>query len=326
MSELKNALKEFFPNVRTLSERPPLEVVKTPWDLLNDYILGCGGVPRGRSIELYAPPSVGKTTLLLNIVGSYIQQGLDCAIDDREGALQEEDYTKGIPGFDRSKIIEMVTGNGNDALYQSQLMFALNGVDLYAIDSVAGILPETSSRITDAKDLNMKQKLDRASMLTAYFMQLRSGYEIGKPGTAKKDGTWNEANMIESDTIYLKDGKPNKFIHKLTDKKTTLFMINHYKQGIGPYAGGSTPGGIAGKFDATIRLRLTQKKKTKKTINGTPAFKIVEIKADKNKVGPPGRAGLFLFHWDGRVEEYGKSASKYQEEMIDEEIGAEDDD
>src|SRR5690606_7844046 len=36
-----------------------------------DIALGCGGIPRGRIIEIYGPESGGKTTLALKIVASF---------------------------------------------------------------------------------------------------------------------------------------------------------------------------------------------------------------------------------------------------------------
>ena len=44
-----------------------------------DLALGCGGVPRGRVIEIFGPESSGKTTLSLQIIASAQKTGGICA-------------------------------------------------------------------------------------------------------------------------------------------------------------------------------------------------------------------------------------------------------
>ncbi|MFV2016253.1 MAG: hypothetical protein ACC656_12540, partial [Candidatus Heimdallarchaeota archaeon] len=249
-------IKALFPGIHTTNEFPAIEVVKTPLPAFNDIVLGCGGIPRGRTIELYSAPSAGKTTLSVNLCHWYIKQGFRAIWDDREGTFPDENYTKGI-GLDRDALTQVHTGSGNDSLYQFEIMAALNIADLWVIDSLAMLHPFGASTVKDTENQSMHDKLARASMLTGFFQRLRSGFYIGKPGTCRKDGTYAQKDKIESDVVYYKEGKEDKYWHKLSDKKITLIMVNHMKTRPGIRYGDktSTPGGDATKFDSSIRLR-----------------------------------------------------------------------
>lgn len=310
MGEYNDALKEFFPNLRGADQLPDIEVVKTRWPSLNDIILGCGGIPRGRTIELYGPPSAGKTTVALNIVAEYHRQELATAWDDREGTFPGPEYTDPI-GVNRPEVYMQDTSSGEDASQNFLRAVATNFFDLYVIDSMAMMVPDAGSIVADDMNWSMHQSLSRAKLLTQMYQQLRSGYFIGMPNTVTTAGKLAQKNMIESNKIYMHQGKETKYFHKLTDKITTAIFINHMKTKPGVSYGdaATTPGGDAGKFDASVRLRVTYRKKSKgKSKNNIPDFKIISIRADKNKVGPPLGEALFFLMKDGRLEEYDKKA------------------
>ena len=52
-----------------------------------DIALGCGGLPRGRVIEIYGPESSGKTTLTLQVIAEMQKLGGTAAFVDAEHAL-----------------------------------------------------------------------------------------------------------------------------------------------------------------------------------------------------------------------------------------------
>src|SRR6185295_17686196 len=68
------------------SEVQPVEVIATGSGAL-DVALGCGGLPRGRIIEIYGPESSGKTTLTLHAIAEAQRYGGVCAFIDAEHAL-----------------------------------------------------------------------------------------------------------------------------------------------------------------------------------------------------------------------------------------------
>ena len=51
-----------------------------------DLALGCGGLPRGRVVELYGPESSGKTTLALHVIAEAQRKGGQCTVIDAEQA------------------------------------------------------------------------------------------------------------------------------------------------------------------------------------------------------------------------------------------------
>lgn len=312
-------IRAMFPGIRAGDEMADVRFVPTPLSSLNNIIFGCGGVPRGRTIELYAAPSAGKTQFALNLCAWYQGQQLRCAWDDREGTFPNEEYTKGI-GLDRSALTMMDTADGNDACYQFELMAALNFMDLYVIDSATMMIPKDASITADTEDPSMHQKLQRAVLLTSFFSKLRSGYVIGKPGTFnKKKGEYNKSDLIKADKKYFVEGKWTDELHKLSDKDVTLIMINHMKNKIGVRFGDktSTPGGDATKFDASLRLKITYKKKSKEKSKGKPLYKICEIKAEKNKVAPPFGTYLYRFWLDGHIDEYGAPGKEANDDDIE---------
>jgi recombination protein RecA len=69
------------------SETQEVEVIPTGSVAL-DVALGCGGLPRGRIVEIYGPESSGKTTLTLHAIAEAQRAGgLVCAFIDAEHAL-----------------------------------------------------------------------------------------------------------------------------------------------------------------------------------------------------------------------------------------------
>src|SRR3954454_24880772 len=66
-----------------MQSRPADSVIATGFTAL-DAALGVGGFPRGRIVELFGPPSSGKTTLILQTVAQLQKQGSTAGWIDAE--------------------------------------------------------------------------------------------------------------------------------------------------------------------------------------------------------------------------------------------------
>src|ERR1019366_1499608 len=65
----------------------PVPNIPTNILLLDADVLGCGGVPKGRIVEVYGPESAGKTAICLHIAGECQRAGGVAAFVDAEHAL-----------------------------------------------------------------------------------------------------------------------------------------------------------------------------------------------------------------------------------------------
>jgi len=104
-----------------------------------DYILGIGGIPRGRITEIYGPESSGKTLLALNIIKQAQEQGLTSAFVDAEHALSF-DFAKKI-GVDLKKLLISQPNCGEEALGIAEDLLKTKEVGLIVIDSVSALTP-----------------------------------------------------------------------------------------------------------------------------------------------------------------------------------------
>jgi recombination protein RecA len=104
-----------------------------------DLALGCGGIPRGRMIEIYGPEMSGKTTLALQIVAQAQKDGCFAHFIDAEHALDLQ-YAQHL-GVDLSRLPITQPDNGEQALEVAE--FAVNnGAHVVVVDSVAALVPK----------------------------------------------------------------------------------------------------------------------------------------------------------------------------------------
>lgn len=119
------------------SERSTVEAI--PSGLLSvDLALGCGGWPRGRIAEVFGPSGHGKTTLLTRAVAMAQSEGLEVVWVDAEFKFSI-DWAKGH-GVDLEKFIFVQPHYGEEALNIVE-KFAVEGVGLIVVDSVAALVP-----------------------------------------------------------------------------------------------------------------------------------------------------------------------------------------
>ena len=142
LNETLNSIQKMFGKgaVMKLGDRPSLDVDTIPsGSILLDSILGIGGYPKGRIIEIYGPESSGKTTLALTAIAEAQKQGGRAAFVDAEHAIDPAYATK--LGVDIDELILSQPDNGEQALEIVEMLAKSEAIDLIVVDSVAALVP-----------------------------------------------------------------------------------------------------------------------------------------------------------------------------------------
>jgi len=104
-----------------------------------DYALGVGGVPRGRTVEIFGPESSGKTTLALHIIAEAQKKGGAAAFVDAEHAL-DANYAR-LLGVNIDDLLISQPDTGEQGLEITEVLVRSGAVDVVVIDSVAALVP-----------------------------------------------------------------------------------------------------------------------------------------------------------------------------------------
>ncbi len=115
-----------------------IEVIPTG-SLAVDVALGCGGLPRGRIVEIFGPESSGKTTLALQAIAQAQKLGGNAVLIDAEHAFDPA-YGRKL-GIDMSRLWVSQPDYGEQALDIAEALIASNAVDIIVVDSVAALVP-----------------------------------------------------------------------------------------------------------------------------------------------------------------------------------------
>jgi len=105
-----------------------------------DIILGAGGYARKRVVEIFGPPSSGKTTLTLHAIAEAQKQGGICAFIDAEHAL-DINYAAKL-GVNVQDLLLSQPDSGEQALEIVDVLIRSGSVDLVIVDSVAALTPK----------------------------------------------------------------------------------------------------------------------------------------------------------------------------------------
>ena len=106
-----------------------------------DSILGVGGYPRGRVIEIYGPESSGKTTLTIHAIAEVQKKGGIAAFIDAEHAF-DAGYAASL-GVNIDDLLISQPDNGEQALEIADHLISSGAVDLVIVDSVAALTPKS---------------------------------------------------------------------------------------------------------------------------------------------------------------------------------------
>lgn len=125
---------------------------------LDDFVIGCGGFPRGKIVEIYGPESAGKTALACHMIGQAQAAGGLAAFIDAEHALMLN-HAKTL-GVNIDELIISQPDYGEQAIEVALALAETRAVDLIVIDSVSALVPkaELEGDMTDAS-MGMQARL-----------------------------------------------------------------------------------------------------------------------------------------------------------------------
>ena len=148
---LKEIRKQFGEGaVMKLGDKNAVSVDVIPTgSLVLDEVLGVGGYPRGRVIEIYGPESSGKTTFALHAIAEVQKIGGRAAFVDAEHAIDPL-YAKSL-GVNIDELILSQPDSGEQALDIANMLIRSQAIDLVVVDSVAALVPqaELDGEMTD---------------------------------------------------------------------------------------------------------------------------------------------------------------------------------
>ena len=104
-----------------------------------DLVLGVGGLPRGRVVEIYGPEASGKTTLTLSVVAQAQKLGGTAAFIDAEHALNTQHAS--VLGVNVEDLLVSQPNNGEEALEIADQLVRSAAIDVVIVDSVAALTP-----------------------------------------------------------------------------------------------------------------------------------------------------------------------------------------
>lgn len=229
---------------------------------LLDAALGIGGFPRGRLIELYGPPSCGKSTLSLAACSNCQKLDLPVLYLDFEQAFSPL-YAKRLGvDFDSNLWVLSQPDSLEQGMSIAETFIEESIVGLVVVDSLAAMVTdkELAGEIGD----------------TQVAIQARALAQVLKRLTAKI----HRSNVAVLFINHVRDtigGMPGRAPRK------------------------TTPGGSALKFYASVRIELTPIESIKgkitdlitgKLIDGSVSLKVKALVV-KNKLAPPYREGRF---------------------------------
>lgn len=284
--------------------------------LLLDHALGCGGLPRGRIVEIYGPESSGKTTLALHAIAETQKLGGYAAFVDVEHAL-DAGYAARL-GIDPDRVLLSQPDYGEQALDIVQAMVASGQIDVVVLDSVAALVPkaELDGEMGDAfvgvHARLMSQALRKLTGLAAnsgctiiFINQIREkiGVMFGSPETTtggralkffasvrldvRKIGTVKDGDEIRGNRVKVKVVK-NKMAAPFREVEFEL-RFGHGIDRLGELVDAGVDSGViqkAGSWFSFGDQRLGQgREQARETLDGAPVMRGAIEEAVRRKLG-----------------------------------------
>ncbi len=182
-------------SVMRMGEKPSMIIESISTGALAlDMALGCGGLPRGRIVELFGPESSGKSTLALHVVAEAQRNGGVAAYIDAEHALDPV-YAANI-GVDVDSLLISQPDTGEQALEIADMLIRSGAIDVLVVDSVAALTPRAEiegemgdthvglqARLMSQALRKLTATLNKSNTIALFINQLREkiGVMYGSP-------------------------------------------------------------------------------------------------------------------------------------------------
>jgi recombination protein RecA len=136
---MSKTVMDSFPLLPDSNERNADSAIST--GLANvDEMLGVGGLPRGRVVEIFGPPDCGKTTLALNWISAAQEQGATVVYVDVERKFDAP--WAAACGVNLQELVTIVPDSGSQAVAMLEALLRTFSVDLAVIDSAAALVSD----------------------------------------------------------------------------------------------------------------------------------------------------------------------------------------
>lgn len=141
-SVVKAMNKEHTNLLMPMGKRVGQRVPSYPTNLISfdEGLTGCGGVPKGRIVEIFGPEASGKTTACLHFIAEVQKAGGTAAFVDAEHAL-DPTYASRI-GVDIDELLISQPDSGEQALEVVEALVRARASDIIVVDSVSALVPQ----------------------------------------------------------------------------------------------------------------------------------------------------------------------------------------
>jgi len=225
-----------------------IESIKTDCYAI-DQLLGCGGLPRGRIIEVFGQESSGKSSVCLYFASRVQKQGGTCVYIDAENAYDQK-YASSI-GVDTSKLLVSQPSTLEEAFDAIKAFADTNAIDLIIVDSVSALVPkselegEEMLKDTMAVQARLMSKglrilsgpISRSKTVVIFINQLRAN--VGVMYGQKENTTGGKALKYYS-SVRLNVGKGDKILGPKDEQIGNTVNVTAVKNKVGfPFRKGS---------------------------------------------------------------------------------------